>query len=107
MQHLKLRVEIEKGVEALLELGLNLLARSLQHVHGDVGLVPVGQLQRSIVNLRHFALRQQPHSVDQSQIRHVRHLYIGLLGCAVLHNGGPGGSGCWGIGSVYNRERET
>ena len=69
-----LRVEVEERVEALLELLLDLLARALQHVHGDVGLVPVGQLERRVLNLSDFALGEQPHSVDKSQIRHVHHL---------------------------------
>ena len=47
-----LRVEIKEGVEALLELGLDLLARALEHVHGDVCLVAVGQLEGSVVESR-------------------------------------------------------
>lgn len=73
-----LRIKVEKRIEALLQLRLDLLARALQHVHRHMRLVPVRQLERSVVNLRHFALRQQPHSIHKSQIRHVRHLYIGL-----------------------------
>ena len=68
------RIKIEESIEALLKLGLDLFARALDQVHGDVCLVAVDQLQRSIVNLFHFALGQQPHSVDKSQICHGYHL---------------------------------
>ena len=44
-----LRVEVEERLEALPELLLDLLARALQHVHGDVGFVPVGELEGGIV----------------------------------------------------------
>jgi hypothetical protein len=40
--HSDFGVEVEKGVEAALELGLYLLTRAFDGVHGDVGLVPVG-----------------------------------------------------------------
>ena len=44
-----LRVEIKESVKALLELRLDLLARALEHVHGDVCLVAIDQLERSVV----------------------------------------------------------
>jgi len=43
-------------------------------MHGNVRLVAVGQLQRRVLDFGHFAFRQQPQSVDESQIRHEHHL---------------------------------
>ena len=63
-------IEVEEGVEAALELGLDLLARALDGVHGDVGLVAVGQLEGRVLDFGDLALGEQPHSVDKSQIRH-------------------------------------
>ena len=44
------RIEIEEGIEALFELGLDLFARALEHVHGDVRLVAVGELEGGVVD---------------------------------------------------------
>lgn len=38
---LKLRVEVEEGVYAVPQLGFNLLARALEHVHRNVGFVAI------------------------------------------------------------------
>ena len=67
-------VKIEEGVKALLQLSLDLFARSFQDVHGHVCLVAISQLQRCVLDFDHFALRQKAHSVDKSQICHVHHL---------------------------------
>lgn len=69
-----LRVEIEERVEALPKLLLNVLARTLQNMHRDVSFVTVGQLQGRVVNFGHLALGEQTQTVDQSQIRHAKHL---------------------------------
>ncbi len=53
---------------------LNLLSRTLDGVHCHVSFVPICKLERGIVNLGHLAFRQEPHSVDKSQIRHKDHL---------------------------------
>ena len=53
---------------------LDLLARAFDEVHGDVGLVAVGQLEGRVLDFGHFALGEEPQSVDQSQIRHEPHL---------------------------------
>jgi hypothetical protein len=68
------RIEIEEGIEALLELSFDLFARALEHVHGDVCLVSVGELEGSVIDLDDFALGEEAHSVDKSQICHVEHL---------------------------------
>jgi hypothetical protein len=68
------RIDIEESVEALLELGFDLFARALKHVHGDVGLVAIGELEGSVVDLDDFALGEEAHSVDKSQICHEEHL---------------------------------
>ena len=71
------RIEIEKGIEALLELGFDLFARALEHVHGDVCLVSIGELEGGVVDFDDFAFGEEAHSIDKSQICHVEHL-IGI-----------------------------
>ena len=39
-------------------------------VHGDVGLVAVGQLEGRVLDFGDLAFGEQPESVDKSQIRH-------------------------------------
>ena len=57
-------IEAEKGVEAALELGFNLLARALDQMHGDMGLMAVGQLERRVLDFGNLALGQEAQSVD-------------------------------------------
>ena len=71
---LDLRIEIKKGIQALFELTLDFLSRTLQDVHCHVRLVAVGELQGGVSYLDDLALGQQTQSVDQSQICHVKHL---------------------------------
>ena len=59
-----LRIEIEKGVQASLELDLDLFPRPLNHVHGHMRQVPVCQLEGCILDFSHFAFREKPESVD-------------------------------------------
>src|SRR3569833_3082804 len=68
------RVEIEEGVQALLKLGLDLFARALKDVHGDVRLVAVGELEGCVVDFLYLAFGEEAHSVDKSQICHEEHL---------------------------------
>lgn len=63
-------VEVEEGVEASFELGFDLLARALDGVHGDVGLMAVGELEGRVLNFSDLALGEQTESVDESEIRH-------------------------------------
>jgi len=63
-------VEVEECVEAALELSFNLLTGTLDHVHGDVGFMTIGQLESCIVDFSDLAFGQKPQTVDQSQIRH-------------------------------------
>jgi hypothetical protein len=72
-------VKVEEGVEALLELGFDLLAGAFEDVHGYVGFIAVGQLEGCVLNLLHFALWEEAHSVHKSQICHVFHLITGVL----------------------------
>lgn len=44
-------VEVEEGVKAHAELGLDLLAGALEDVHGDLSLIAVFELDRSVANL--------------------------------------------------------
>jgi len=57
-------VEAEKGVEAALQLGLDLLAGALDGVHGHVGLVPVRQFEGCVLNLGDLAFGEEPEAVD-------------------------------------------
>jgi hypothetical protein len=43
-----LRIEIEKGVEAVLQLLFDFLLAAFEHVHGDVRLIPVLQFESRI-----------------------------------------------------------
>ena len=69
-----LRIEIKKGIQALFELTFDFLSRTFQNVHGHVRLMAIGEFQGSVSYLDDLALGQQTHSVDQSQICHVKHL---------------------------------
>ena len=69
-----LRIKIKEGIQALFELTLDFLSRALQNVHGHVRLVAIGEFQGGVSYLDDLALGQQAHSVDQSQICHVKHL---------------------------------
>ena len=67
-------VEVEEGVERALELCFDLLARTLDDVHGDVGLMASGQLEGGVADFCNFAFGQEPQSIDKSQISHEDHL---------------------------------
>ncbi len=67
---LDLRVEIEKGVEAHLELLFDLFAAALKNVHGDVGFVAVFQRDGRVTDLRDFVFGKKSHSIDQCQVCH-------------------------------------
>src|ERR1022692_2540189 len=77
-----LRVKLEKRVQAALELRLDILPRAFYHVHGYVSLVAIGQFQCRVLDLRDLAFREQPQSVDKSQIRHEPHLMRAPRSCA-------------------------
>src|ERR1700677_4489305 len=68
-----LRIEIEKRVQAALELRLDLFPGALDHMHGHVRLVAVGKFQGRVLDFGYFAFRQQSQSVDQSQVGHNRY----------------------------------
>jgi hypothetical protein len=59
-----LRIEVEERVEAALELGLDLFAGAFDHVHGDVGFVAGGQLERGVVDFSDLAFGEEPETVD-------------------------------------------
>ena len=63
-------VEVEEGVDAEAELGLDLFAAALEHVHGDVSLVAVLEGDGRVADCRDFIGGQQPHSVDKREICH-------------------------------------
>jgi len=47
----------------------DLVLAAFEHVHGDVGLASVGKLYRSLPDFEHIFGGQQPHAVNQCQIR--------------------------------------
>jgi len=57
-------IEAEKRVQAALQLGLDLLARALDQVHGHVGLVAGRQLEGGILDFRYLAFGKQSKAVD-------------------------------------------
>jgi hypothetical protein len=59
-------VEIEECVEAAFELCFDLFPRPLDHVHGDVSPVAVGQFEGCILDFCDLAFGQKPESVDKS-----------------------------------------
>src|SRR6266702_3334961 len=63
-RHLDFGVEVEEGVEAHFELGFDLLAASLEDVHGDVGLMAVLERDWSFAHLCYLVGGEQPHSID-------------------------------------------
>jgi hypothetical protein len=70
---LDFRIKVEKRVKAALELCFDLFPRALNHVHGDMSLVAVRQLEGCVLDFCDFAFRQQSESVDKSQICHKTH----------------------------------
>ncbi len=62
---LNLGVEVEEGVEAHFELGLDLLAAAFEDVHGDARLVAILQGDWSVAHLCYLVGGQQSHSIDQ------------------------------------------
>ena len=67
-------IEVEKCVEAPLQLALDLLPGSFNGVHRHVSLMAICELESGVVDLSDLALRQQPQSINQSQFCHVYHL---------------------------------
>lgn len=64
------RVEVEESIQTLLQLGLNLLARTLQKMHSDARGVAVFQLNGGIADGGHFISRKETHTVDKNKICH-------------------------------------
>jgi hypothetical protein len=73
-RHSNLRIEIKKSINAVAQLGFNLFPRAFQNMHCYPRLVPILQLHRSVAYLGDLIGWQQPHPVDQCQIRHAAHL---------------------------------
>src|SRR5579863_3175345 len=63
-------VEIEKSIEAGLELLLDLLFAAFEYVHGDVRLASIFQLQGCIGHFGDFFRGQKPQPVNQRQVSH-------------------------------------
>jgi hypothetical protein len=62
---LYLRVEVEEGVEAHAELRFDLLAATLEDVHGDVRFIAILEGDGRVTDLRYLIGGQKSHSVDQ------------------------------------------
>ncbi len=67
---LDLRIQIEERFQAGAQLLLDFFLAAFEHVHGDVRLMSVGKLHRSLAHFGHIFGGQQPHAVNQCQIRH-------------------------------------
>ena len=67
---LDLRVKIEERLQAGAQLLLDFFFAAFEYVHRDVSLTPADKFYRSLPYLGHVFRRQQPHSVNQCQIRH-------------------------------------
>ena len=59
-----LGIEAEKRVQTSLQLGLDLLARALDGMHGYMGLVAGCQLEGCVLNLCDLAFGEKPKAVD-------------------------------------------
>ena len=88
---LDLWVKVEKGVQAHFELSFDRFAASLEDVHGDMRLVAVFELDRSLAHFRDLVCRKKSHAVYQCQVCHSSILHL----CAVWHSG-PGRVGVTG-----------
>jgi hypothetical protein len=64
-------IKVEEGFQAGLQLLLNLVLTALQDVHRNVGLAPILQFNRRIADLAKFVGRQEPHSINKCQVRHL------------------------------------
>src|ERR1700678_4255028 len=62
--------EIEKGVDALAQLGLDLLARAFEQMHGYAGVVPILEFDGRFANASHFLGGKQAETIYQSQVGH-------------------------------------
>ncbi len=62
---LYLGIKIEKGVDAMPQLGLDLFAAAFQHMHRYMRFIAVLQCHRSFAYRRNLVRRQQPHSIHQ------------------------------------------
>lgn len=65
-----LRIEIKEGFQARAQLLFNLFLAAFEDVHGHMGLTTVGELYRGFTDLGNIFRRQEPHAVNQCQIRH-------------------------------------
>src|SRR5450432_2641184 len=63
-------IEIEKCVQAGLELLLDLILAALKHMHGDVRLAAVFQLQGCVLNFGDFFGGEEAESVNQGEVGH-------------------------------------
>jgi hypothetical protein len=59
------REEIEKGVDALAQLGLDLLARAFEQMHGYAGVVPILEFDGRFADASHFLGGKQAETVYQ------------------------------------------
>jgi hypothetical protein len=90
-------IKIEEGVEAGLQLLLDLVFAAFESVHGHVRLMAVVEFQCCIANFGEFVGRKQPQSVNQSQVCHA--LIVTLIGGAL--DGSIFGIGKSGLGNPH------
>ena len=60
----------KKGFETHLQLLFNFFLAAFEDVHGNVRVATVLELEGSVTYLEDFVGGQQPHSINQRQIRH-------------------------------------
>src|ERR1700749_1311626 len=79
---LDLGVEVEKSLDTLTQLVLDLFPASLEHVHGHMRLFSVLQRYQGIAHFDGFLGRKQSHAIDQCQISHAV-ILRGRVACIV------------------------
>jgi len=58
------RIEVEKCIQAVLELFFDLFLTALEHMHGDTCFPAILELQNRIFDLGNFFRGQQSETVD-------------------------------------------
>src|SRR5205085_2431328 len=76
VERLNLRIKIEERFHARAQLLFDLFLAALEQMHGDVRFALVLQLDRRLAELLNVVRGQQPHAIDQRQLRHPKILSL-------------------------------
>jgi len=60
-----LRIEIEEGLQAGLQLFFNFIFAAFEDVHGHVSLTAILEFESCVTNFCNFFRRQQPQSINK------------------------------------------